>query len=801
MKRTFCTSTAQMRLVIWTFITLGVMASGLYQFQQGAHIQRDILAMLPKAQENPLQKIAINRIEAKLAGQLFIGVVAQKEVTAIDASKLFLKKLTHFSEQAQHPFFNIESVPEDFSVQLGQLYFSHRFHLLSHEQQKLLTQHDVQSLIDHAQQALYSSFGVASSQQLEQDPLLLFTDFLNSLARQQSLNHKQGILFAKDANKTIGIIQAKGKGSVFNPDAQQKQLKVINRALEAVKAQYPNVDFLKAGALFHAAYATENAKFEISIIGFGSLIMIIIMILYVFRSVMPISMALLTMASAFLFAVVLTISIFGELHLITLVFGSSLVGISIDYTFHYYCERMVNPNVSLQTTVKKITPTVSLALLTSIIAYLTIAFTPFIGMQQVAVFCAGGLIGAFVTLVLAYPALAKFSPKRRYDFRLSQWYLKKLERIVIRLLITRGSAVSVLIITVCMSIWGVYLLTPNNDIRNLQQAPNWITEPEQQLRQVLSGGTDNQFILVSANNEQELLARLHQINIPLLEAVEQGELSSFMNLASYVPSTEQQKQNYQLLSQLYGNSLPNILQQMGLPLELAPALQQQFVEKKTQYLTLDALSKIPHSFFNELLITPSSYHNEFATIILLGGIKELDKLSQRISSIPNAQLVDQVNDISNIMAHFSKLTLWLVVLSLVIASAIFMLHFGMKKGLLVVAVPILAILLTLATLGFIQSGFTLFHALALLLVFGFGVDYSLFFAKNHHSPSVMTAVTLSAISTMLAFGLLSLSDTPAIHYFGFTIAVGIAITFLLAPFVSLFTRKYNDKKTQSKLAY
>ena len=49
----------------------------------------------------------------------------------------------------------------------------------------------------------------------------------------------------------------------------------------------------------------------------------------------------------------------------------------------------------------------------------------------------------------------------------------------------------------------------------------------------------------------------------------------------------------------------------------------------------------------------------------------------------------------------------------------------------------------------------------------------------------MFAITLSALTTMLSFGLLSLSSTYAVHSFGFTVLIGIACAYLLSPLAVL----------------
>ena len=51
----------------------------------------------------------------------------------------------------------------------------------------------------------------------------------------------------------------------------------------------------------------------------------------------------------------------------------------------------------------------------------------------------------------------------------------------------------------------------------------------------------------------------------------------------------------------------------------------------------------------------------------------------------------------------------------------------------------------------------------------------------------MFAITLSALTTMLSFGLLSLSSTYAVHSFGLTVLIGIACAYLLCP-LAVFER-------------
>ena len=68
-----------------------------------------------------------------------------------------------------------------------------------------------------------------------------------------------------------------------------------------------------------------------------------------------------------------------------------------------------------------------------------------------------------------------------------------------------------------------------------------------------------------------------------------------------------------------------------------------------------------------------------------------------------------------------------------------------------------------------------------LLLLGVGVDYGIFLLEHRDDPASWLAVSLGAASTLLAFGLLALSATPALHSFGLSLLLGIGLVWLLSP--------------------
>jgi predicted exporter len=783
------------RFALWVVLLLAMLATGVVQWQQGAHIQTDILAMLPHLQQDKLTETALNKVEQQLANQVYIAINANNDSQAISAAKQLMISL---EQQTQQPFTAIRSGADDHLQDLAKVYFEHRFGLLTPEQARAIETGHWRQLLNAAQSQLYSAFGFANSQLLSNDPLLMFPANLLALSPNSALRSQQGVLLTDTVDGVAAIVMAKGRDSAFSPTAQQMQMQALESAFSQINQHYPEVSFLKAGALFHAIAATESAKQEISRIGLISMLGIILLVWLAFRSMMPLFAALLTLTSGVVFAFVATLSFFGELHLLTLVFGTSLIGVAIDYSFHFYCEKQAHPNDNASDTLTRIFPALTLALVTSVSAFVAIGFTPFPGMQQVAVFCAAGLMGAYLTLLLVFPLLGNHGLKPTRGLTLAQGYLTVLQRTFIPSRLWQKVAIAALLIGLtAILFFGLSQADTDDDIRQLQQSPAAITSEENQLRQLLSGGTDNQFILVSGHNEQALLQTLEQL-VPVLDkAVADGELSQAISLSRFMPSIARQRHDYQLQQQLYQQHLDEIITEMGLNDSIKTSLLAQLGQATTQWLTPKRVLAQANDDLHALwlgAISTTDNTEQYGAIVLLGGIHSLVSLEQRLTgqnwSLGQVRLIDKVGDISALMGKYRQLTLQLLVWVFVLASLLFSIKYGIKLALAIVAVPALSVLLTLACLGLVGSSISLFHALALILVLGIGIDYSLFFAEaKHTSRGVMMAIFMSACSTLLAFGLLALSQTNAIHFFGLTLLFGISFAFLLAPFISFITRK------------
>ena len=176
------------RFALWGVLLLAMIVTGFVQWQQGAHIQTDILAMLPHLQQDKLTEKALNKVEQQLANQVYIAVIAPNETQAIGAAK---QLMTSLNQSNQSPFTAVRSGADDNLQHLAKVYFEHRFGLLTPEQAQAIETDNWRQLLTAAQSQLYSTFGFANSQLLSNDPLLMFPANLLALSPNNALRSQQ----------------------------------------------------------------------------------------------------------------------------------------------------------------------------------------------------------------------------------------------------------------------------------------------------------------------------------------------------------------------------------------------------------------------------------------------------------------------------------------------------------------------------------------------------------------------------------------------------------------------------------
>jgi predicted exporter len=106
-----------------------------------------------------------------------------------------------------------------------------------------------------------------------------------------------------------------------------------------------------------------------------------------------------------------------------------------------------------------------------------------------------------------------------------------------------------------------------------------------------------------------------------------------------------------------------------------------------------------------------------------------------------------------------------------------------RRLLWIVLTALASLGLTLAVIILVHHAINLVHLVALLLVLGLGLDYSLFLSREDARADPAAArhsIIACALSTTLAFGILAGSSIPMLSFIGLTVATGSFSAFVLA---------------------
>lgn len=767
--------------LIWSSVLLIILGVLGYQAStKGAlPIETNILALLPDNQQDPVAQQAFDNIANTMSDKV-VFVVHQTQgqdktlITAVDNFSQALTELPMFDSVTA-------TVSENQQQAWGQYYFPARAQLLSEKQKQQLTDKPEQQ-IQQVLHALYNPFSGVTGAELESDPFLLFRDYLSGLVQSSgNIQIENGYLTARVDQQKYIVITADLAGSSYQLSLQQ-QLPDLLTVEQKIETQF-DVDIQHTGVIFYAAHGTESAKGEISTIGLGSLIGIFVLVLVVYRSTLPLALALLSITTGLFCAYVLTISLFGSIHLFSLVFGASLIGVSIDYAFHFLTDRL-NAGAKWNSVegIKQLLPAITLGLITSLIGYLGMLIAPFPGLQQLSLFSAIGLTAAYFTVVCWYPVLAS-KPNKHHVIpaqrALSQWLLVW-QQPLIRLVLPFSLLIA--------SVFGVTQAKYDDDIRQLQALPQALQQQEREIKAITGVGGSQQLLLVRAKTEEALLQKLERVSDKLEQS---GDFGGFQSISRYVPSQKTQQENYQLVTDLYkqqADAYQKVIQQK----QALSALQ------AYQALTIEGFLA---SAISETVgfLWLGHIDDVFASVITFNQEVDSATLSE-FAKNNDATYLNKAEEISTLFAQYRQRITELLLMAY---GAIFLLllpRYKVKQAFLIVLPPFVAGCAGLAVTVLTGVPLNLFNLLALMLILGIGIDYTLFFAEqnkqedNSHKESTLLAISLSALTTILSFGLLALSETQAIHSFGITVLTGIIVAWLLAPLSQLTPSHTHSKR-------
>lgn len=744
----------------WLVCVIGLVIA-LALILPHSKLNSSVMALLPKEQSKDIPPALEDGFNQRLDRQLvwLISPPTGEDRAPAEWLQQQLEQLSAFQQISGQ-------MTEQRQQEWGKFFFEHRYTLLDDATRSRLTGEN-NAQFQWVLSQLYSPFAGVSAKELSNDPLLI-TRSAQMTQQQNSgtlkLNH--GWLTSEDSRgRTWYLLHGELSASSYDIQSARQTVEKLELLKQQLQQKWPGSELLQRGTLFYSDYASQQAQHDISTIGTVSGLGIFLLILLVFRSLKPLWLTLLSLFTGVICGSVAVFAVFGEVHVMTLVMSTSVVGISIDYALHYLTERMIHGNhESPLMSMKKLSPALLLAVTSSSIAYLILFIAPFPGLQQLAIFAAAGLSGAFLTVICWYPLLSRGLPVR-HNLNLSPiikwlalWQYKSAVRIGIPLLALIVASI------------GFSQLRVDDDIRKLQDLPPHFQQQEQQIAALTGQHSDQKWFLVYGSSAEQTLQRLEALHLSLEKAKTAGWLEGYRLLP--FPSEQRQLQNITLLKQR-APEIVRLLQQTGIETALpefgSPSI------KPTTWLNSVASE-------GWRLLWLSLDNGQSAVLVPVNGVTNSAELQKIAADSAGVHWVDKHTEFSTLFSVYRQHLTTVLAAAVLAIAALFLWRFGPAQGLRCIIPTVLSLGIGLATLSLSGQSLNLFSLLALVLVLGIGIDYTLFFSNPAGTPSTsMLSIFMAALTTELSFGLLAASNTQAISGFGLVLSGGILAAFVLSP--------------------
>jgi predicted exporter len=783
---------------LWLIVHLGIPALlGLSIFFIGpVRVNTLLQDMLPQGGTSAQTRhvmIADRILGEKNGREVVILAAAQEFEIAKEAATLL------YNEFKNSPMVEVLSLYYDPPViaQFTEYLHNYRFVIAEKETQHLLETGRADEIAMDALAAAYGAFNFLPLDNIEKDPFLLAerrmeTFLASSLLSGGNLGLKDDVLAAQVDGTWYVLLRMTLAPQAVSVGSGKNFVKEIYDAAASAKETIPALNLYFSGVPFHSYESSYGAQREISLISIITLIIIFVLFLYFFRTPIPVFLSILASGVSVAIATATAFLIFREVHIITFVFGTTLIGTCLDYSIHFFVHWKANTNMKDGYAIRShISNSIIMCFVSTEICFVVFFFAPFAILRQFAVFSMAGILSSFLTAYCLYPRLKlPVEGKRRLGFltrKISAGL--KFPGPVFRALTIVGLAIVCLVILV-ISPQGMKI---KNDISSLYTMSASMLESEIKAAQVIDHGSSGWYFIVSGSSPEETLQHEEALALRLEEEMSLGKLGSFFATSVFVPSAKTQKKTYEAMKAL----LPiaeSQYENLGFPPEYAQVYYDEFAAGAIYCLPENAP---PTAGVSNLWIGEVG-GNYYSCVMPLhaGDDAAFRAIAGELSFV---HFINKVQDIGRDLDTLTRTVLFMFLAAYFVISVMVFFAYPWRDSLKICTVPFFLVLAVFAVLAANAIPLGFFSVAGLILVFGLGLDYIFYMTGKRQTAGKMPliplstdgapstdialtplAVMLSFLTTLLAFGALAFSNFVPVHIFGLTISAGVSAAFISA---------------------
>lgn len=548
-----------------------------------------------------------------------------------------------------------------------------------------------------------------------------------------------------------------------------------------------------AGVPLFTDAAATRARDELGRIGAFSTAGVLLFALAFFGRIATLVLLAGSVAAGFAAGLGAALGLFDSLALVTFVFGATLIGVAVDYGAHWFAFASSIPDPIARR--RALAPGLLTAALSSALAYGVLIATPLPGLRQMGLLAAGGLLTTLAVVLFWLPYADRWAPRR--DTRLVRFLETRLPRLPRWDELPRLGQAALALGAVAFLAVGAARIEWASGIRDLQFVPADLAEAQTRLSTALRLPSPAQVFVVSGATEDAVLAAEERL-LTALRADPTLDIQP-LAMADYVPSAARQAEDARLVREALRRITPRMTDVLGAGPQLPDP------SPDAPRVTADAVLATPFgAALGHLRLTSEAdvaagVEKTVAHLVMLSGVRaeHLEKL-RALESVARAdgpdasatsdiatrvRFVNLTGDMETILTRYRNRVLESTLAGFGLLALVALRIFGLRNAWRALLPALFGMLGALAAFGWAGIPVTLFTTLAIVLVLGLGVDYGIFLTRSPTDGRTAAAVLFSGVTTLLSFGLLAASETPALAAFGWTVVYGLCLVWTIAQLV------------------
>lgn len=640
--------------------------------------------------------------------------------------------------------------------------------------------------------SLLSPAGFAIKKNILNDPLGITPQALKRLQSLQfddNFELDNGYIFTKDKRHLLFFITPAEKSSKTGKN--QQLLEKLDSIIAQTTRQFKGS--ISAEYFGSAAVAVGNAsqiKKDVQLTQSITFLFLFLFISFFYRRIEVFFVIFIPVAFGAAFSLSFLYLTQGSISAIALGAGSTILGIAMDYTIHFYTHFKHLNNA--EQTVKDLSFPLTLGSTTTIGALLSLAFIKSDALRDFGLFAGLSLLGAALFTLILFP---HFMRKKKEDDPKLHRKPNFVEKIAAYDYDKNPYLLALILIVCVISIFSSQKVKFESDMMNVNYVPKKLADAEQHLNSISNVSLKSVYLISSGKTLDDALTN-NERQLPLLDKLQaQGLVKKYSSVSTLLLSRAEQQKRIERWNQFWTPErklqTKNWLIEKSAPYkfkETAFAPFYSLLEKDFHPIQPEVFNEFKSSLLDNFI----TQHPDETTVItvlkttagnedrVVNSIKENDHLIVFDKKFLTNRFVQLIQNNFNLILAISSL---LVLIMLIIS-------YGRFELAVITYLPmVLSWLCILGIMGLFEIKFNIINIIISTFIFGLGDDYAIFITDalmqeyktgEKNLASYKTGIVISAITTMIGIGVLVFASHPALKSIGLITIIGMLSVLIIS---------------------